>query len=69
MTLSEYRNLLDAAEADWLDRLERQALDTGAPLNVVLAEALIDRHREAGELEQANENLRGTISRLSRASR
>lgn len=69
MKLSEYRNLLDDAEADWLDRLERHAEDTGTPLETVLAEALIDRHRdalrEASELEQATANMTATIKRLT----
>jgi len=65
MTLSEYRYLLDAAEAEWIDRLERHAEDYGQPLDVVLAEALIERHREAAELETANTNMRATITRLS----
>jgi len=64
VTLSEYRNLLDEAEADWIARLERHAEDASIPVETVLAEALIDRHREAGELAQANENLRETIKRL-----
>jgi len=66
MTISDYKRLLDEAEAEWIDRLERHAEDSGKHLDLVLAEALVERHREAGELETANANLRATIARLTK---
>jgi len=65
VTLQQYLSLLPEHERDWIERLQAHAADTGHPVETVLAEALIERHREAAELETANTNMRATITRLS----
>jgi hypothetical protein len=67
LNLDQYMKLLEPDERHWLQRLSGHAEDTGHSLEVILAEALIDRHREALDLTEANDHLTTTVTKLRAA--
>jgi hypothetical protein len=69
MIYAEFAQTFEGAERAWLEALAAYATEIGRPLDLVLADALIDQHRALQQAHEAIEFNRATIARLAAESR